>query len=182
MGSLRGPWFGVNPLWIALPVAIYLAALSVLVLSGAAELAEPLFVLVVMGVALPLLARALTRSAARSKPPAAPLARGELGSVLAYVAAFAVLVLGFGFSALHAALPQQPVQDLAKTALKLLTMVALPVLLLRRYGRDRSAWLRPWLSWRTHGVALLGIGIALNLVQAVFGRGLKTISELDPSA
>jgi membrane protease YdiL (CAAX protease family) len=173
---------GGNPIWLALPLLAYLVALSALVLRGDMELVEPLFVLAVLGIALPLLGWRLTAPALESRPPRPELARGELGSVLGYLALFAVLVLGFGFTALNAAVPNHPWQNIAQTAVKLVTMAALPLWLLRRFGRDRSSWLRPQFSWRAHGPALVGVGIAMNLFQAVFGRGLKTLGELDPGA
>jgi membrane protease YdiL (CAAX protease family) len=175
------PWFGVAPVWIAGPLALYLCALAMLFSEGEAGLEEALFVLVVIALALPLLAQLLTRAAKRELAPLAPTRPGEMGVVVLYLVAFAVLVLGFGFTLLNSALPGQPAQTIAKTAVKLLTMVALPMMLLRRYGSERADWIRPRFSWRLHGPALIGIGIALNAIQFVFGRGLGSTTELGPA-
>jgi len=175
-------WFGARPVWILGPLALYGAAVAMLISEGEMELAEAGFVLLVMGIGLPLLALALTRAAARERPVTPATAPGEMPAVLGYVALFAVFVLGFGFTVLNSAVPGEPAQTVVKTLAKLATMVVLPVLVLRRFGRERVAWLRPWFSWRLHGLALLGMGGALMVIQLGLGRGLVTLSELDPGA
>ena len=175
-------WFGVRPVWIAGPLALYAAAVAMLYSEGEMGLAEAGFVLVVMGLGLPLTAYALTRAAARERPVTPATAIGEMPAVLGYVLLFAVFVLGFGFTVLNAAVPGEPAQTIVKTLAKLVTMAVLPVLVLRRFGRDRADWLRPWFSWRLHGLALLGMGAALMIIQVGVGRGLATLAELDPPA
>ena len=145
------------------------------------SLAEPLFALALMGVALPLLAVALTRGARNDYPPIAKPAP-QLLSTLVYMGVYAVAVLGFGFSALNAALPDDPQQSLAKLAVQLLAMVALPWLLIRWHHPGQRQPLRADLSWRRHGRGLIGLGIALLIFQAVFGRGLQTLGDLHPAA
>jgi membrane protease YdiL (CAAX protease family) len=174
-------WFGVRPVWIAGPLLLYAAALATLYAGGGMGVAEAGFVLVVMGIGLPLLGWGLTRQAARERSAPAPIAPGEALAVLGYLALFAVAVLGFGFTVLNSSVTGQPAQTIAKTLLKLATMVVLPVLLLKRFGPERTAWLRPSFSWRLHGRALLGVGAALLLIQLVFGRGLSTLAELQPT-
>jgi membrane protease YdiL (CAAX protease family) len=98
------------------------------------------------------------------------------------MAVYAIAVLGFGFSALNAALPDDPQQSLAKLALKLFTMLALPWLLMRWHDPDQRQPLRADLSWRRHGRGLIGLGIALLIFQAVFGRGLQTLGDLHLAA
>jgi membrane protease YdiL (CAAX protease family) len=145
------------------------------------SLAEPLFVLALLGVAFPLLAVALTRDA-RNDSPAIARPAPQLATALGYLAIYAVVVLGFGFSALNAALPDDPQQSLAKLAVKLLTMVALPWLLMRWLAPDQQQPLRADFSWRRHGRSLIVLGIALLIFQAVFGRGLQTMGDLHASA
>jgi membrane protease YdiL (CAAX protease family) len=135
-----------------------------------------------MGVALPALAFASSGKASREQPARAPIAPGEITAVLGYLALFAVFVLGFGFTALNSAVPGEPAQTVVKTLVKLATMVVLPVLLLRRYGPERAAWLAPWFSWRLHGLPLIVTGAALLAIQMLFGRGLQTVTELHPAA
>lgn len=160
--------------------ACYLAALVALSVQPDFSLVEPLFVLAVLGIAFPLLAVALTRNAAM--PQARRSISGAEGfSVLAYLGVFAIAVLGFGFSAINTAWPGEPAQSTVKLAVKLLTMVALPVALLALFGHRWRDTLAPAWRWDRHGRALIGLGLALLAFQAVFGRGLQTLNALDPT-
>lgn len=160
--------------------ACYLASLAALATQPGFSLAEPLFVLVVLGVAFPLLAVVLTRNAAMPKARRS-ISGAEGVSVLAYLAVFAVAVLGFGFSAINTAWPAEPAQSAVKLAVKLLTMVALPVALLALFGHRWRDTLAPGWRWDRHGRALIGVGLALLAFQAVFGRGLHGLGALDPT-
>jgi membrane protease YdiL (CAAX protease family) len=159
----------------------YVASLWALSRLPGFSLAEPLFVLATMAIAFPLLAMALTR---RARAEVAPIPRPnrELAGMLGYLAVFAVAVLGFGFSAINAAWPDDPGQTIVKTATKLVAMVALPVLLLRAFGSPVGQTLALRWDWRRHGRALVGVGVALLAFQCVFGRGLQTLQALHPDA
>jgi uncharacterized protein len=169
-------------LWLGVCALVYAAALALLAQRDDFSLVEPLFVLVVLGGAFSLLAWSLTRASARALRPATTTSARELAMVLGYLALFAVLVLGWGFTAIKAAVTTEPLQGAALIAVKLLAMVGLPVLLLWWLGQ------RPWrvlsggVHWRQHGWALSVMAVALLAFQAVFGRGLKTLSELGPDA
>ncbi len=141
------------------------------------SLSEPLFALGILAIAFPLLALALTRNSRSELPPIRRPGK-ELSSMLGYLALFSVAVLGIGFSAINSAWPEDPAQSIVKLAAKLLTMVALPVLLLRLLGHPMSETLALRLSWRRHGRALIGVGVALLVFQSVFGRGLQTLQAL----
>lgn len=141
---------------------------------------EPLFVLGVLGIGMPLLALALTRNA-RNPESTGTIAPRETGASLVYLALFALLVLGFGFSAINEAIASEPARSLAKLATKLATMVALPVALLAFFGHRWRDTLAPGWHWPRHGRALIGIGLALLAFQAVFGRGLQTLDALNPA-
>jgi membrane protease YdiL (CAAX protease family) len=168
-----------------LALAVYLGAYALALwgLSGqhGFSLAEPLFVLVIMGVAFPLLAEALTGGARNETAPLVQPYR-QLATALGYLTLFAVVVLGFGFSALNDVLPDEPLQSSAKLAVKLLTMFALPWLLLRSFGKEQLPALAGDFSWRRHGRSLIGLGAALLVFQAVFGRGLHSLEVLHASA
>jgi len=153
----------------------YLVAFAVLMRMPGASAAEPLFLLGVLGVAFPLLAWALTRRPRAVHGSVRPEAK-QLGGVFAYLALFAFAVLGWGFSALNAAVPDEPAQSVAQVLLKLLTMVALPAWLFLRSTRTASRFppARLWLVF-------LAMAAAYLLFQAVFGRGLTTLGELAPS-
>jgi membrane protease YdiL (CAAX protease family) len=167
----------------ALLVYLGAYALSLWALSTQPDfsLAEPLFVLAVMGVAFPLLAVTLTRGARNDSAELAQPSR-QLATALTYLAIYAIAVLGYGFSAINAALPDEPQQSLAKFVVKLLTMVALPWLLIRCYRPAQALGLRTDFNWRRHGRSLIGVGIALLAFQAVFGRGLQTLGDLHAGA
>lgn len=162
---------------IALAVAalVYLGSLYVLQRLPGASLADPLFLFGVIGVAFPVLAWGLTR-----KPRHLPRAQGHarLPGVLLYLAVFSLLILGWGFSALNEAVPDDPAQSIAKLALKLLTMVVLPAWLflrLRERGPTPFGARRLWLIFVVMALAYLAM-------QAVFGRGLMSLSQLAPTA
>ncbi|GAB1596765.1 hypothetical protein PAGU2638_24440 [Lysobacter sp. PAGU 2638] len=136
-----------------------------------ASVAEPLFLLAALAVVFPLLAWGLTL---RLRPASLqPAARAT--PVLAYLATFAVFVLGWGFSALNAAVPTEPAQTTAQLALKLVTMVLLPAAVFLHGDRMRVR-----LSSTRLAVAFGVLSLAYLAFQATFGRGLHTLAELAP--
>ena len=90
-------------------------------------------------------------------------------------------MLGSTFRCGNEAWPDEPAQSTVKLAAKLLTMVLLPVGLLALFGHRWRDTLAPAWRWAKHGRALIGVGLALLVFQAVFGRGLHTLGELHPS-
>lgn len=160
---------------LAVAALAYLASLAVLMREPGASLVEPLFLLVVLGVAFPLLAWGLTHRRGQATPPALD-APPRLPGVLLYLAVFALVVLGWGFSVVNAAFPHEPAQSVAQLLVKGATMVALPLwLFTRATGRG------PFGTGR-----LLAVFVVMSLayfgLQAVFGRGLGTLAELAPAA
>ncbi|WP_167284985.1 CPBP family intramembrane glutamic endopeptidase [Marilutibacter alkalisoli] len=163
---------------LVVAAAAYVAALLFLSREPDFSIVEPLFLLGIVGLAFPLLAWLLTRSripmaAAQAPAPRAP----GLPAVLAYLAAFAVLVLGWGFSAINGAFPWEPAQSIVQVLVKLATMVVLPLWLFAalRPAPGPFGSRRLWLVFAVMGAAYLGL-------QAVFGRGLATLAELAPTA
>src|SRR5690606_30887412 len=167
----------VRPASLALAVgaAFYLASLAVLVREPGFSLAEPLFLLVVLGIAFPLLAWALTVTPRRPAPADAP---AQAPAVLLYLAAFAVLVLGWGFSALKATFPDDPLRSALELVVKLVTMVVLPLWLFGHWHRRRDGPL----GARQLLLVFVAMSLAYLALQAVFGRGLQAIEDLGPSA
>ena len=141
---------------------------------------DALFVLLALGGVLSSLAFFFTR---RVQAPATVVKNPafETGLLLAYLALFAFGVLGYGFTWLRNQTPDPRTHQLVLFAVKLLTMVALPALLLRVRDYRFGELLRWDLSWRRHGGVLAGMGIALLLFQALFGQGLKTLGALHTS-
>ena len=103
----------------------------------------------------------------------------ETGAVLAYLALFAVLVLGWGLSALDAALPDGPMQDTAILLLKLATMVAVPGWLLGRMG---YTW-RELIGLRTFDRRLWRVFLYMALLllglQLLLGQGVRDVASLE---
>lgn len=101
--------------------------------------------------------------------------------VLLYLGIFAFGILGYGFSALKSSITTETWQSLALLIVKLLSLVIVPMALLRFFGHRWQDVLA--LRWDTkkHWRALAGMGIVLLAFQAIFGRGLQTLGELHPS-
>jgi membrane protease YdiL (CAAX protease family) len=103
----------------------------------------------------------------------------EFLAVIVYLAIFAILVLGWGFSAVRSSFPQEPGQSIAILTVKIVAMVIAPAIVLRLFGyslRDLFG-VRPLgkAGWR----AAILMAILLFALQAVLGRGLKTLGALD---
>lgn len=167
-----------KPPLIAVAVAglAYLAALAVLQRQPGASLAEPLFLLVVLGGVFPLLAWWCTRK--RQPDASGPNEPAQLPGVLLYLAVFSLAILGWGFSWIDAGFPGEPLQSLVRLAVKLVTMVLLPAWLFLRLRPGTPALL----SRRRLLLTFVVMALAYLALQAVFGRGLTTLAELAPSA
>ena len=166
-----------HPAAIAIIVAATVYALSLMALlrEPGAALIEPLFLFCVLGIVTPGLAYALTRKPRLvSRPLIAPPTR--LGGVLTYLLMFSLLVLGWIFSAVQSAWPEASTRSVVVAALKLLTMVVLPGWLFLR-GFPQRPRLGPARLW----FVFVAMGSALFVFQAVFGRGLSGLRELDPA-
>jgi membrane protease YdiL (CAAX protease family) len=164
---------------LALVVAALAYASALLVLRRQADfsLEEPLFLFAMLGVVFPLLAWLCTLG----KPRASAVPSREspqLPHVLLYLAAFALAVLGWGFTSINAAFPDEPVQSVVQLLVKLVTMVLLPAGLFLGFRLGTRATL----SSRRLLLAFLVMSLAYLAMQAVFGRGLITLRELSPAA
>lgn len=160
---------------------VYAIGLWLVARSAGGSVVEPLFVLVVMGLLMPLLAWVTTRGGAPVDAVADVAHASRNGWVaLAYLLGFAVLVLGFGLTALNNAVPDGRAHEWAVLGLKLATMVLLPVWLLTHGGGARRWWSAPGPHARSHWRTLLTMGLALLAFQAVFGRGLSQLQALAP--
>ncbi len=130
---------------------VYAAAVAFLARMPGGSVAEPLFLLGIMGGVMPLLAWALTR---RPRPlHGTPATRARIAPTLLYLLAFSLLVLGWGFSALKAQWPDEPMQSIAELIVKLTTMAALPALLFLQNDRQRPRFATSRLVWTLLGMA-----------------------------
>lgn len=135
--------------------------------------ALPVTSLATFGVAFPAIGLALTRTPrgaqVRGDAGAPGVSKRTAAAVLGYLVGFAVIVLGWGFSALHRALPAGRAHDVALFAVKLATMVAAPLALVAvlspRGWTTLAAWFaRPQLDRRltVTTVVLAGLGVAVT--------------------
>ena len=102
----------------------------------------------------------------------------ELAAVAAYLVLFSAGFLGWGLSALRAAVPTEPSQSVVLLATKLVAMVLLPGALLVAMGCDLRALFRLDRPDRVERRALLVMGALLLLLQLFAGRGPKMIAAL----
>jgi len=133
--------------------------------------------MIVFGLLFSLAAFGVTRGAL-PRPVEVRHAGRELAAVAAYLVLFAVGFLGWGLSALRAAVPGHPAQSVALLAAKLATMVLLPAGLLAAMGCRLRGLLRFDRPDRVERRALLVMGLLLLLLQLFAGRGPKMIAAL----
>ncbi len=161
-------------------VVVYLACYSVALVflgttGGDDAWLDPLVSFGILGVIFPLLAFFLTRAV---RPAQSPSAAPAAPAIVIYLAVFALGVLGYGFTAIHAWIKAEPALSLTLLVIKLITMVVLPALIVGWLAGGVRRWLAT--SWHTQWLwlPLIGIGIAMLAFQAVFGRGLTTLNAL----
>jgi len=170
-------------------VAAYGAALVVLGRSPGFEAGEFLGVLLIFGIGCSIVAWLATIGVAPARYRV-DRPRAESFAIIAYLTLFAVLVLGYAFTAVKAATADGRPEDLAILAVKLATMVVLPAWLFTRFGYswrevflgDARGFLRPLFADRRLLRALLLMFLAMFLLQWFVGRGPATILALDAPA
>lgn len=163
---------------IALAGIVYLWALAAIVRMPGNSLAEPLFLFGTLVVAFPALAWVLTRRQAVERVPAATTSTTEFLLLLGYLALFAAAILGYGFSAINSAFPDQPTQSVVKLLAKLVTMVVLPLALFTHaVPVKRGSLATP----RRNVLALVVLGMAFLAFQYFVGRGVQNLSALEPT-
>jgi membrane protease YdiL (CAAX protease family) len=142
---------------------------------------EALAGMVVFGLLFSLVALGVTRGAT-PRPVEVRRPGRELAAVTAYLVVFAVGFLGWGLSALRAAVPGEPQQSVVLLVAKLAAMVLAPALVLVAMGHGGRELLRFHRPDRVERRALLVMGVLLLLLQLVAGRGPKLIEALPQPA
>ncbi len=129
----------------------------------------------IFGLALSGVAWLLTRGA---EAPAIEVKRPALesGAVLIYLGLYAVLFLGYGMTAVRAALPPGPQQDLLVMALKLTAHVALPALLLALLGARVAPLWQAGLKGRKFWRTLIVLGAIFMGLLCVISPSLQEIA------
>jgi membrane protease YdiL (CAAX protease family) len=133
--------------------------------------------MIVFGLLFSLAAFWATRGA-KPRPVEVRHAGRELAAIVAYLVLFAVGFLGWGLSAVRAAVPGEPSQSIALLAAKLGALVLLPMVLLVAMGCELRHLLRLDRLDRVERRALLVMGALLLLLQLVAGRGPEMIAAL----
>lgn len=162
-------------------LALYVLTLMTLVRFEGVDPSEPLLVFGVLGVGITALAWCMTRRSSLATVPMPVKPLPEALAVAGYLLLYAFGLLGWGFTWLRDNVPDPRYYVLMVMLAKLLTMVALPLLLLEHFGHSPRALLRWNFSLRRHGVTLVVMVTTLLLFQAAFGGGISQIRELNPS-
>ncbi|HEX9187760.1 MAG TPA: CPBP family intramembrane glutamic endopeptidase [Vicinamibacteria bacterium] len=142
---------------------------------------EALAGMVVFGLLFSLVALGVTRGAT-PRPVEVRRPGRELAAVTAYLVVFAAGFLGWGLSALRAAVPGEPQRSVVLLVAKLAAMVLAPALVLVAMGHGWRELLRVHRPDRVERRALLVMGALLLLLQLVAGRGPKLIEALPQPA
>lgn len=105
----------------------------------------------------------------------------ESAAILAYLALYAVLFLGFGMTWARQALPEGQQQELLVMGLKLGVHIALPAILLVLLGAKLGPITQLGLSGRTFWRTLIVLGLVILALVCVITPSLKQISSIPPA-
>ena len=105
----------------------------------------------------------------------------ESAAILAYLALYAVLFLGFGMTWARQALPEGQQQELLVMGLKLGVHIALPAILLVLLGAKLGPITQFGLSGRTFWRTLIVLGLVILALVCVITPSLKQISSIPPA-
>lgn len=170
---------GVAAPYVAGYMALWAAATGYLALRYA-DWVFPVFSLGVFGVALSGIAWLTTRGA-KPRPVTVERPALELGAVIAYLALYALVFLGWGMGALRQDIPPGQAQELAVLAAKLAVHVAAPVLILALLGARIAPLFGGAASRRGVLLTLAVLAPILIGLLSVVSPSLKQIGALHPS-
>ena len=156
-------------------LALYALSIAHLSASPAFNAGETLAVFIIFGVGFSLIAWFATIGVTPVEIEVKKTG-AEFGTVLIYLFLFAILVLGWGLSAVREMIPREPAQSVAIIAVKVITMVFLPALILRAFGYSFAELFRAPALGKSGWRAAIIMAIFLFLLQALLGRGVKTLS------
>lgn len=165
---------------IALYASAYAGALVLLGRAPGFQAGESLAVLLIFGLGFSAVAWAATRGITPPTPEVRS-PRAESLAILAYLAAFAVLFLGFGLSALREWLPDGRVERSGILLAKLLAMVILPGWIFLRLGvglRELVPAGAGIVGGKREWRALLILCGLMLLLQFTVGRGPREMAKL----
>ncbi|WP_242337209.1 CPBP family intramembrane glutamic endopeptidase [Anaeromyxobacter sp. SG66] len=158
-------------------VLIYGGCLAVLLTAPGFDASEVAAVLLLLGVAPALAAWLATIGATPRAQPVHEPAR-ELSWIALLLVAIGVGFLGYGLSAVRAAVTNEPARSVAILTAKLAVMVWVPALVFRRLGYSwRQLFEFPGLDWIELRTLLVMMGL-FSIIQLRFGRGPQAIGTL----
>jgi membrane protease YdiL (CAAX protease family) len=163
--------------WAAGYAAVWAAAVYVRMQSG--DFTDALASGVIFALLLPPVVWAFTRKTA---PAAIPVARPgrELGAVLVWLAIYAVVCLGWLFTAIKQTwTPGSQSFELVMLAVKLLIHVAIPILVLKLVGAKVLPLLAPRMGAKGVWPLLVILTVIFTGLMCVISPALKEISGLD---
>lgn len=161
---------------LGLYVLIWGAATGYLAAKGA-DWSFPIISLAIFGIALSAIAWGLTRKIAAPVINIANPRKESLG-LLAYVAIYALVFLGWGMGALNQAIVPGQMQELATLAYKLVIHVGLPVLVILLVGGAVRPLLTAGIRNHRWWIAFVGMSIILFGLLALVSPALSQIAEL----
>jgi CAAX protease family protein len=161
-------------------LACWAAATAYLGIKGA-DWTLPAISLAVFGAALPALSIALTRQAA---PPPIAVRRPtlELTALLCFLVLYAVLFLGWGMSAMRAAVPAGREQDLLMLVVKLVVHVGVPAILLAVLGARVAPLFGGSIGRPGFWPPLLVLGAIILALMCLVSPAVSEIAALHASA
>ena len=164
-------------------ILIYLCVWGVAVAYLAATGGDwtfPIASLLMFGLAFSGIIWAVTRKMAAPPVPVANPRRESMG-LLAYLAVYAVVLIGFGLGALKQAIPAGPAQELAVLAYKLAIHVGVPVAIIMTLGGAVRPLFDAGLRRRGFWLALVVLSGAMFALLSVVSPSLKQIAGLNLS-
>lgn len=167
---------GTSAKAISLYLMIWGAATGYLAFKGA-DWSFPMIAMLIFGLTLSAITWGLTR---KMDAPAIVVAnpRKESLGLLAYLAIYALLFLGWGIGALKEAIAPGQMQEIATLAYKLVIHVGLPTLALIALGGAVRPLLTSGVRDRRWWIAFVGMSIILFSLLAVVTPALSQISAL----
>ena len=167
---------GSGPRAIGAYVSVWGAATAYLAWKGA-DWTFPIVALLIFGVALSSIAWGLTRKIDAPAIAVAKPARESIG-LLAYIAVYAIVFIGWGIGAVKAGIEPGQAQEVAMLAYKLVIHVGLPVLVILSLGGAVRPLLAGGATRVRWWVAFVAMSAVLFGLLAVVSPSMSQISTL----
>ena len=164
---------------ILIYLSVWVVAVAYLAATGG-DWTFPIASLLIFGLGFSGLIWAVTLKMAAPPTPVANPRRESMG-LLAYLAVYAVVLIGFGLGALKETIPAGPAQELAVLAYKLAIHVGVPVAIIITLGGAVRPLFEAGLGGRGVWLALIVLSGAMFALLAIVSPSLKQIAGLNLS-